>query len=86
MASTTNADGTAGGIDLASRLTEMGNRTSLMVIDATLRAAPKSAPKADEAAPPEKSFAEAAAEVRALALRMRQATQDFQATICAPAE
>ena len=79
MASTTNADGTTtGGIDLAGRLTQMSNRTSLMVIDAVLRAAPQTGE--------EQGFADAAAEVRALARRMLQATQDFQATICEPAE
>ena len=78
MASTTNADGTTGGTDLASQLTRMGNRTNLMVIDAVLNAAPK--------AGEEQGFADAAAEVRALARRMLQATQDFQATIHAPAE
>ncbi len=84
MASTTNADGTttggptADGIDLAGRLTQMSNRTNLMVIDAVLRAAPQPAE--------EQGFADAAAEVRALARRMLQATQDLQATMGEPAE
>ncbi len=78
MASTSNADGTTGGIDLAGRLTQMSNRTNMMVIDATLRTAP--------GAGTSQSFAEAAAEVRALARRMVQATRDLQATIHEPAE
>ena len=83
MASTTNADGTTGGTDLAGRLTQMSNRTNLMVIDAVLRAAPKPGAQTLEN---EQGFADAAAEVRALARRMLQATQDLQATICEPAE
>lgn len=91
MASTTNADGTTGGIDLAGRLTEMADRTNLMVIDATLRAAAKAdalpaTGVATGSIGPNAGFADAAAEVRALARRMLQATQDFGATICEPAE
>lgn len=80
MASTTNADGTAGASDLIGRLTEMSDRTSLMVIDATLRALPDAGPALGTSA------AQSAAEVRALARRMLQATMDFQAVICEPAE
>lgn len=74
MSSTTNADGKSGGGDVVGRLSQMSNRTNLMVIDATFRALPK-----DDA-----GYAEAAAEVRALARRMRQAALDFQATIMEP--
>lgn len=80
MASTSNADDTAGAPDLASRLTEMSDRTNLMVIDATLRALPGATPGIG------KNAAESAAEVRALALRMLQATRDFRAAVCEPAE
>ncbi|WP_448204378.1 hypothetical protein [Azospirillum sp. sgz302134] len=80
MASTTNADGTSGGTDLAGHLTRICDRTNLMVLDATLNALPK-----DGALQPG-GFADAAAEVRALARRMLQTTQDFQATICEAAE
>ncbi|HEY0834145.1 MAG TPA: hypothetical protein VGE72_09585 [Azospirillum sp.] len=74
MSSTTNADGKSGGDDVAGRLSQMSNRTNLMVIDATFRALPKTGD----------GYADAAAEVRALARRMRQAALDFQATIREP--
>ncbi|MBP2292358.1 hypothetical protein [Azospirillum rugosum] len=80
MATTTNADGTADASDLIGRLTEMSDRTNLMVIDATLRALPDAGPGFGT------SPAQSAAEVRALARRMLQATLDFQAVICEPAE
>ena len=101
MASTTNADGTTGGdtgsgAELAGRLSEMGNRTSLMVIGAALRAASLAGSEAAGSASlgsaslapfgQEAGFAGAAAEMQALARRMLQATQDFQAVICEPAE
>jgi len=70
MASTTNADG-KGGTDIVGRLSQMSNRTSLMVIDATLGALPKDG----------EDFAAAAAEIRALSRRMIQAAKDFQATV-----
>ncbi|WP_448190325.1 hypothetical protein [Azospirillum sp. sgz301742] len=70
MASTTSADG-KGGLDIVGRLNQMGNRTNLMVIDATLGALPGD----------EQDYAEAAAEIRALSRRMMQAAKDFQATI-----
>jgi hypothetical protein len=76
MASTTNADGTSNGSELAGQLSRMSNRTSLMVIDATLNALRQC----------ESSPAEPMMEVRALARRMVQATEDFRATICQPAE
>ena len=76
MARTTNADG-KGGTDIVGRLSQMSNRTNLMVIDATLGALPKDG----------QGYAEAAAEIRALSRRMMQAAQDFQATVePAPAE
>ncbi|MCW2238057.1 hypothetical protein [Azospirillum canadense] len=84
MASTTNADGTAGASDLIGRLTEMSDRTNLMVIDATLRALPDAVPGFGPAIGT--SAAQSAAEVRALARRMLQATLDFQAVMCEPAE
>lgn len=101
MASTTNADGTTGngtanggaghGMELAGRLSEMGSRTSLMVIDAALRTASLAELEASGSAAlapfgQEAGFAGAAAEMQALARRMLQATQDFQAAICEPAE
>lgn len=67
MAETSNAGGSEDK-DLAGRLSQMCNRTSLMVIDATLRAC------ASDDAP------EAAMEVRALARRIVRATHDFNAT------
>lgn len=83
MSSTTNADGksgggASGGGDVVGRLSQMSNRTNLMVIDATFRALPKDAAGCDA------GYFEAAAEVRALARRMRQAALDFQATIMEP--
>jgi len=70
MASTSSADG-KGGTDIVGRLSQMSNRTNLMVIDATLGALPKDG----------EGYAEAAAEIRALSRRMMQAAQDFQATV-----
>lgn len=70
MTRTTSADG-KGGTDLVGRLSQMSNRTNLMVIDATLGALPKD----------EHGYAEAAAEIRALSRRMMQAARDFQATV-----
>ena len=70
MASSTSADG-KGGTDLVGRLSQMSNRTNLMVIDATLNVLPKDG----------QGFADAAAEIRALSRRMMQAAQDFQATV-----
>ncbi|AWJ88750.1 hypothetical protein Sp245p_02605 [Azospirillum baldaniorum] len=105
MASTTNADGTTGngttgggagqgmepGMELAGRLSEMGSRTSLMVIDAALRTAALAELEASGSAAlspfgEDAGFAGAAAEMQALARRMLQATQDFQAAICEPAD
>lgn len=68
MAETSNAGGSEDK-DLVGRLSQMCNRTSLMVIDATLRAC-----AADDGA-------EAAMEVRALARRIARATHDFKATL-----
>lgn len=67
----------------AARLTQIGDRTSLMAIDATLRLLP--ADGGDGASPLGLSNAAAAQEVRELARRMLQATQDFQAAIREPA-
>ena len=76
MSITTSADG-SGGTDLVGRLSQMSNRTNLMVIDATLNALPKDG----------EGYADAAVEIRALSRRMMQAAQDFQATFePAPAE
>ncbi|PWC54735.1 hypothetical protein [Azospirillum sp. TSO22-1] len=74
MSRTTSADG-KGGSDIVGRLSQMSNRTSLMVIDATLAALPKDLPKDGQ------GYADAAAEIRALSRRMMQAAQDFQATV-----
>ncbi|MFD1626504.1 hypothetical protein [Azospirillum griseum] len=68
----------------AARLTQIGDRTSLMAIDATLRLLP--AGGLDGASPLGLSNAAAAQEVRELARRMLQATQDFQAAIREPAD
>ncbi|MBB3267472.1 hypothetical protein FHW79_005131 [Azospirillum sp. OGB3] len=96
----TTGNGTSGGsagqgmelgMELAGRLSEMGSRTSLMVIDATLRTASLAELEASGSAAlapfgQEAGFAGAAAEMQALARRMLQATQDFQAAICEPAD
>lgn len=79
MARTTSADGTAGGKDVVGRLSQLGNRTSLMVIDATLRAVPAESPATPGTEG--QSFLDAAAEVRALSRRMMQAAKDFKATV-----
>lgn len=68
----------------AARLTQISDRTSLMAIDATLRLLP--AEGVDGASPLGLSNAAAAQEVRELARRMLQATQDFQAAIREPAD
>ncbi len=76
----------------AARLTQIGDRTSLMAIDATLRLLPADgggegvAEGGDGASPLGLSNAAAAQEVRELARRMLQATQDFQAAIREPAD
>lgn len=70
MARITSAGG-KGGTDVVGRLSQMSNRTNLMVIDATFGALPKNG----------QGYAEAAAEIRALSRRMMQAAQDFQATV-----
>lgn len=76
MAITSSADG-KGGTDIVARLSRMGDRTNLMVLDATLNTLPKDG----------EGYADAAAEIRALSRRMMQAAQDFQATFEAtPAE
>lgn len=82
MASTTNADGNTGSGDVAMRLVQMCDRTSLMVIDATLRALPGD----DTRAAVTLTNAAAAEEVRELARRMLQATRDLRAAIHEPAE
>ncbi|MGQ9372003.1 methyl-accepting chemotaxis protein [Azospirillum sp. ST 5-10] len=76
MTTSTTADGSTGGSDLTGRLTQMTNRTNLMVIDATLNALPPAAPGEDG-----QGYAVAAAEVRALARRMLRAAGDFAETI-----
>ena len=92
MASTTNADGEPDIGSAATRLTQMGDRTSLMVIDATLRGLPgesaKSAAGLSAAGliAPAAPHMNAAEEVRELARRMLQATLDFRAAIHEPAE
>jgi hypothetical protein len=75
MSSTTNADGSSDGSDLIAQLSRISNRTSLMVIDATLNALPQG----------DTGHAKALAEVLSLSRRMAQATQDLQATIREPA-
>jgi len=71
MAKHGNLGDTTDSGDAACRLSKTGDRTSLMVIDATLRALP------DENG----SQLTAAAEARALARRMLEATRDFRATM-----
>lgn len=70
MNGTTSADGT-GESDFVDRLSRMSDRTSLMVIDATVAALPKGS----------SGYPTAAAEVRALSQRMMRAARDFQATV-----
>ncbi|HYG86356.1 MAG TPA: hypothetical protein VD978_08870 [Azospirillum sp.] len=70
MASTTSADG-KGGSDITERLSQMSNRTNLMVIDATLHTLPKNG----------EDYAEAALEIHALSRRIMRAARDFQATV-----
>lgn len=70
MANTTSADERPG-LDPVARLSQLGNRTNLMVIDATLRALPKT----------DAGYDVAAEELRILARRMVQATRDFDASM-----
>ncbi len=65
------AAGPAAGMDMLGRLIQMGDRTNMMVIDATLRAIPRR----------DAGYPEAVAEVRALARRIAQAAHDFRASI-----
>ncbi|RJF83230.1 hypothetical protein D3877_00555 [Azospirillum cavernae] len=81
MTSTTSADDKADAVDIATRLTQIGDRTSLMVIDSTLRLLPGD----NATGPTGLSNAAAAQEVRELARRMLQATRDFQAAAREPA-
>ncbi|SMH54410.1 hypothetical protein [Azospirillum agricola] len=82
MSSTTSTDANTDSADVTARLTQIGDRTSLMVIDATLRTA-----HADGVKPlPGLTAAGAADEVRELARRMLQATRDFRAVLHEAAE
>lgn len=71
MAKHGNLGDTTDSGDAACRLSKTGDRTSLMVIDAVLRAVP------DDGGSPLAS----AEEVRSLARRMLEATRDFRATM-----
>lgn len=82
MASTTITDGDTDSSDATARLTQMADRTSLMAIDAALRATRDDGVKAL----PGLSAVNAADEVREMARRMLQATQDFRAVLHEPAE
>lgn len=71
MASHNNAGDTTRSDDLVDRLSQMSDRTNLMILDATL----KSLPQGDT------GYAAAAAEVRALARRMLDTAHDYQASL-----
>ncbi|HYD30764.1 MAG TPA: hypothetical protein VEB64_07860 [Azospirillaceae bacterium] len=66
-----SGDGQNGGAEVVGRLSQVSHRTSLMIIDATLRAVPKN----------DLDFAQAHAEAKALAGRMLRATEDFAAVL-----
>ena len=65
--------GTDGGVDTGmdpvGRLSQISSRTSMMTIDAVLRAVPRNG----------KGYAAAAAEMRGIARRMVHTTRDFAA-------
>lgn len=63
--------GSSDGAEAMARLSQMSARTSLMVIEATLRAVPKT----------DSGYDQAHAEVRDIARRMVRATEDFVATL-----
>ncbi|MCG5243042.1 hypothetical protein [Azospirillum doebereinerae] len=68
--------------DITDRLTQMADRSSLMALDATLRAAHDNGVKSLVGIG---NFS-AAAEVRAMARQMLQATRDFRAALHEAAE
>jgi len=82
MASTTITDGDTDIPDATARLTQMADRTSLMAIDAALRATRDDGGKALLGL----NAANTADEVREMARRMLQATRDFRAVLHEPAE
>jgi hypothetical protein len=71
MAQRDNLGNSTGDRDFTDKLTRMGDRTSLMIIDATLRSVPQD----------ENGTAAAAGDVAALARRMLQATRDYKETL-----
>jgi hypothetical protein len=77
MASDVGADGDAGNrdagnrVDSVDRLSQISNRTSLMTIDAVLRALPRDG----------QGYAAAAAELRTVARRVVHSTRDLAASV-----
>jgi hypothetical protein len=72
MASDVGADGGADNlIDSVDRLSQISNRTSLMTIDAVLRALPRDG----------QGYAAAAAELRTVARRVVHSTRDLAASL-----
>ena len=72
MASDVGADGDAGNrVDRVDRLSQISNRTSLMTIDAVLRALPRDG----------QGYAAAAAELRTVARRLVHSTRDLAASL-----
>jgi hypothetical protein len=72
MASDVGADGGADNlIDSVDRLSQISNRTSLMTIDAVLRALPRDG----------QGYAAAAAELRTVARRLVHSTRDLAASL-----
>jgi len=66
-----NTGGATGGDSLADRLSQMSDRTNLMILDATLQCLPQEG----------KGYAAAAAEVRALSRRMLETARDYRDSI-----
>lgn len=86
MASTTITDGDTDIPDATARLTQMADRTSLMAIDAALRATRDDTVKALLGLGAVNTAASTAEEVREMARRMLQATRDFRAVLHEPAD
>lgn len=71
MASHNNAGDTTRPDDFVDRLSQMSDRTNLMILDATLKSLPQD----------EHGYATAAAEVRILARRMLDTARDYKASV-----
>lgn len=63
--------GADGGVDCVGRLSQISSRTSMMTIDAVLRAVPRDG----------KGYAAAAEELRGIARRVVHTTRDFAASL-----